>query len=263
MADKGERRMVFDTRGRRKNVIRVVYAVLALLMGGSLFLTVGPFSLGELFEGGSTSDATEIFHEQSERIEGRLAKNPSDEGALLALTRARIQAGNAQIEIDPQTGAGTPTPEALDDFEQAEETWNRYLAHAGRDPNPAAAQLVAQTFFTLAESGSTSFSDLEENLAIALKAQRIVVEARPNVGSLSALAIYEFFNGDFAAGDRAAKQAASRSGSDAEAKNVDKQLDKFRKTAKRYLKGREQARKAERKTGREQLQNPFGFGAGE
>ena len=44
MAD-GERRMLFDIRGRRKHVVRVVYAILAILMGASLFLVVGPVRL--------------------------------------------------------------------------------------------------------------------------------------------------------------------------------------------------------------------------
>ncbi len=43
----GERRMLFDIRGRRKHVVRVVYAILALLMGASLFLVVGPFNIGQ------------------------------------------------------------------------------------------------------------------------------------------------------------------------------------------------------------------------
>ncbi len=41
----GERRMVFDTGGRRKDVVKVVYAVLAVLMGLSLLLVVGPAPL--------------------------------------------------------------------------------------------------------------------------------------------------------------------------------------------------------------------------
>jgi hypothetical protein len=259
MADNGERRMLFDTRGRRKNVIRVVYTILALLMGGSLFLTVGPFSLGELFEGGGTSDATEIFHEQSERIEDRLAKNPTDEGALLSLTRARIQAGNAQTEIDPQTGApGIPPPEAIKDFDAAQESWSRYLKQAGKDPNPGVAQLVAQTFFTLAERGSSSLADIEENLETAVKAQRIAAEARPNVGSLSSLAIYEYFNGNVAAGDKAAKQAVTRAVSKPEAENAKKQLDEYRKRGTQYVAQIERVSKAEQKAGGEQLQNPLG-----
>ena len=39
--------MVFDIRGRRRHVVKVVYAILAVLMGASLFLVVGPVNIGE------------------------------------------------------------------------------------------------------------------------------------------------------------------------------------------------------------------------
>ena len=52
MAD-GERRMLFDLRGRRKNVVKVVYAILAVMMGASLFLVVGPVNIGELLNTGA------------------------------------------------------------------------------------------------------------------------------------------------------------------------------------------------------------------
>lgn len=259
MAGDGERRMLFDTRGRRRNVIRVVYGVLALLMGASLFLTVGPFNLGELAGGGGSSNAEDVFEEQAERIEGRLAKDPTNEALLLALTRTRISAGNAQTEIDPQTGApGAPPPEASIDFNQALLAWKRYLKEAGDEPNPAAAQLVAQTFFSLAEKGSFTLGAIESNTRTAAEAQRIAAAERPNVGSLSSLAIYEFFNGNFAAGDKAMKRAAALAPTKAEAQNIEKQLVAFRKRGQQYVKSLEQFAKAEQKSGQEQLQNPFG-----
>ena len=96
MAQKGgERRLLFDTRGRRRHVIRVVYAILAILMGTSLFLVIGPVNIGELLgESSSGGNAADVFDEQAERIEKRLVQNPGDEGQLLALTRARINAAN-------------------------------------------------------------------------------------------------------------------------------------------------------------------------
>ena len=72
-----ERRMLFDIRGKRKNVVRVVYACLALLMGASLFVAVGPFNIAEFFGGGGTTSAAEISEEQAERIEKRLARRPA------------------------------------------------------------------------------------------------------------------------------------------------------------------------------------------
>ena len=62
--------MLFDLRGgRRRSMVKVVYAVLAVLMGASLFLTVGPLNIGELFSNsGSAGNAAEPFEEQTERL---------------------------------------------------------------------------------------------------------------------------------------------------------------------------------------------------
>ncbi|HEX5762229.1 MAG TPA: hypothetical protein VFY04_03805 [Solirubrobacterales bacterium] len=258
--------MLFDTRGRRKNVIRVVYVLLALLMGGSLFLTVGPFNLGEIVGTGGTSDAAEVFHEQEERLEEELAKRPNDAGLLLNLTRARLGAAQAQTDIDPQTGLpGQPPPDAKDDYDEALESWSRYLRAAGDDVSASGAQLVAQTYFGIAERGSTSLAEIQENMGIALRAQRIVTEELPNYGTYSNLAIYEYFNGNFKAGDKAARRALGLAPSKAEAQNAKKQIAEIRKNAKRFAAQSKQFEKAEEKAGGAapgEFQNPFGgFGA--
>lgn len=261
MADSGERRMLFDTRGRRRNVIRVVYAVLALLMAGSLFLTVGPFSLSELAGGGSATDAAELAEERAERIEARLAKEPRDEELLLSLTRARINAGNAKAEVDARSG--TPTaypPEAQKEFGLALDVWERYLAEASGDPNPTVAQLVAGAYFGLAERGSANLSEIQENLEVAVEAQRIAAQARPSAGSLSSLAIYEYFSGNFARGDRATKRVVAIAGSKAERDGIEKQLDEYRKRAATYAKQRQKF-EVQQKAGGGSEPNPFGFGA--
>jgi hypothetical protein len=257
MADSGERRMLFDIRGRRKNVVRVVYAVLALLMGGSLFLTVGPFNLGELVGGGGTSSAAEVLDEQVERIEGRLAKDPTDEALLLTLTRTRIAAGNAQTEEDPTTGARSITPEAAAEFEAAQASWAQYLQQAGNDPSPTAAQLVAGMFFGQAESGG-SLAEIQSSLEEAAKAQRVAAEARPNIGSLSTLAIYEYYAGNFKAGDKAGRKAEQLAPSKSAAKNVEKQLAQYRKRGKEWAEQADKVAKIQRKQGKEELQNPLG-----
>jgi hypothetical protein len=118
--------MLFDIRGRRKNVIRVVYACLALLMGASLFVAVGPFNIAEFFGGGSTTSAAEISEEQAERIEKRLVHHPQDEQQLLlSLIRARIGAGRAQAEENPATGTPELTPESIEQYEAAHDAWFR------------------------------------------------------------------------------------------------------------------------------------------
>ena len=50
MASSDEHRMVFDIRGKRRHVVKFVYAILAILMGASLFLVTGAVSLGSLFD---------------------------------------------------------------------------------------------------------------------------------------------------------------------------------------------------------------------
>jgi hypothetical protein len=263
----GERRMVFDTRGRRKHVVRVVYAVLALMMGASLFLVVGPVNVGELIGNQSSSgEAADVFEEQAERIEGRLAKDPGDEALLLALTRARINAGNAMIETDPATGVKTVPGEAHNNFQAAARTWQRYLKQAD-EPSPSAAQLVSVTYFSQAESGGRSFREVEESIEIATVAQRIAAEKLPSLGSIGTLAKYQYYNGEFAAGDKSTKQAAAKANSKPEAEGVEKQLGEYRKAAKEFAKRKQQVSKVEREASKESLTNPLsglgGTGVGE
>lgn len=255
MAD-DERRMLFDMSGKRRNVIRVVYAVLALLMAGSLFLVVGPFNLGELVGNQSgNADAAKIFHEQAERIEKRLEENPGDEQELLLLTRTRINAGNAQVEVSA-TGETESIPiQARRDFDKAQEAWNSYLKAAGSEPSPTGAQLVAATFFRLAESAE-SVADAETNVKLATEAQKIAADERPNIGSLTTLAIYQYFNGEFAAGDATTKKAEGRATGKGEAKAIRNQLAQFRKNAKQFDKQKQEAAKAEAQLGGDS-QNPF------
>jgi hypothetical protein len=262
MAGDGERRMLFDIRGRRKNVVRVVYAILALLMGGSLFLTVGPFNLGEFFGAGGTSNASEVYDEQVERIEANLAKDPNDENLLVALTRAEISAGTAKTGTSLEGENPQLPPDARTDYRQALEAWNRYLNQAGDKPNPVLAQLVAQTFFTLSERGSYTLQEIETNGATAVKAQRIAAEERPNLNTLSSLALYEFFYGDVKAGDKATKRAVASAPGKEEAKNIEKQLTQFRKQGQEYKKSLARFKAQEKAAGGEgePLQNPLGLG---
>jgi hypothetical protein len=257
MAAGGERRMVFDTRGRRKHVIRVVYAILALLMGGSLFLVVGPVNIGALFGNSATTSAAGVLDEQSERIEHRLARDPTNEAMLLALTRARISAANAQLETDPSTGVTIIPTDAAANYKAGLSAWRRYLEQAGDEPSPTAAQLVAGTYFSSAESGA-KLPDIESNLRHAAETQQIVALARPSVGSLSTLAIYEYFDGDFNAGDKATKQATAHAPSKTEVKGIEKQLAEYRKRGKEWEKQKAELAKQQQKRGKEALQNPLG-----
>ena len=252
--------MLFDIRGRRKNVVRVVYATLALLMGASLFLVVGSGSIADLFNTGTSTDASAVLDEQAERTEAKLRRNPNDEVLLLSLARTRTAAGNALAEVNPQTGEPVVTAEGRVELEQAALAWEQYVEQAN-EPSPSGAQLMAGTLFSLAQT-SPSFDEATTNVEKAAAAQRIVAEARPSVGAFSSLAIYEYFSGNFGAGDKAQSQAQGETASKEEQEAVAKQLAVVRQNGKQFEKQKQQASKAEQGAAKEALQNPFGGLAG-
>jgi hypothetical protein len=256
LAESGERRMLFDIRGRRKHVVRVVYAILALLMGASLFLVVGPFSIGNLIGNGSTTSAAKVLQEQAERTEEKLRREPESETLLLALTRERISAANSLTEVNSETGATVLTPEGRQELERGVEAWGSYLKQAS-EPKANTALLVSKGYFSLAES-STGLEEAVENVEGAAKTQRIAAEAQPTINSLTTLAIYEYYAGNFAAGDKAVKEAEAKAPSKAEAKEVGKQMAEFRKRGKAFEEQKKKAEKEEAKFGKERLQNPLG-----
>lgn len=255
--------MLFDTRGRRKNVIRVVYAILALLMGGSLFLAVGPVNLADIIGNSSSpGNTSQIYDERVERIESKLARDPKNAQLLLALTRARINAGNSKLEVVAEGELPPVNADARREYEIALEAWNRYLKQAGGEPSRTLAQLVASTSFRLAES-ATTVSEAVEYVAESTKAQRIVAEQRPTLNSLSTLAIYQFYNGEFAAAEKTTKKAAGKATTKTEAKDIERQMAEYRKRGKAFAKQKKEAAKAEKEAGKEKLKQPFrGLGPG-
>ncbi len=256
--------MLFDLRsGRRGSMVKVVYAVLAILMGASLFLTVGPFSISEIFNsGGGAGNAAEPYEEQAERIEVKLKKDPQNPDLLLALTRAEINAGNAGTTVEA-SGARTLSTEALEAYQNADQAWSDYLK-ATDEPSAGLALVVAPMQLTLAEL-SRSYPEAETRIDTAADAQKIVAEDRPSVNSLSTLSFYTYFTGDFEAADKARNEAKGLANSTAERKAIDKQLDEYEKNAKSYLKAKAKAEKEQKSSGGSSggaVENPFGGGTG-
>jgi hypothetical protein len=254
-----EHRMVFDIRGRRKHVVKFVYAILALLMGASLFLVVGPAPLSSLFGGGtSTNSAATQFEDQAERLQVKLRKDPQNPDLLLSLTRARINAGNSLATANSETGAIEFTAEARNQLEKASETWAKYLK-ATDEPSPSAAQLAAQSQFTLAQTSRTG-AEAEANLHAAARAQELVAESRPNLGSLSTLAIYRYYTFDYKGAGQARKEAAKFTNTKPERENLENELDSIEKRGhefqKQLAKIEKEAKKAQKK-GEPSLANPL------
>jgi hypothetical protein len=264
--------MVFDIRGRRKHVVKVVYAVLAVLMGASLFLVVGPVNIGEIFSSNSGSvEAAKPFEEQSERLEVKLRKEPENEQLLQSLARAQVSAGNSLLSQEPSEDEFI---KALQHYQQASSTWSEYLK-ATNEPSAGIAQLMVPALVFVAERGSHSLPQAERNIEAAAEAQQIVTKQRPTLNSLSTLALYTYFTGDFAAAEKAQAEAKKKTSAKSEGEALDKQLKEAKERAEKFqgeLKKAEAAEKAAAKANKgnpESLENPssslngaFGSGAG-
>ena len=258
----GERRMLFDTGGRRRGVVKVVYAILAVLMGLSLLLVVGPAPLQDLFGvSDEVSRAADQFEEQAERAEVKLKKNPEDSDQLLALTRARINAGNSLAESNPETGEVAYTTESVQQLQAASEAWSKYLKSTD-EPNPGAAQVAAPMLFSLAQVSRTG-PEAELNVKAAANAQRIVAEARPSLGSLSTLAIYKLYSFAYADAAKAQKEAKKYANTKFERENLDNELEQISKRAHEFQKQLQEVEKEAKKAreeGKSPVANPLGEG---
>lgn len=249
-----EHRMVFDIRGRRRHVVKVVYAVLAVLMGASLFLVVGPLNIGELFNsnGSGSSNLAQPYEEQAERLEAKLKKAPEDQQLLMGLTRARVTAGNSLLSSEPNE---EDLADALQQYQQASSSWSKYL-DAADEPSAGTAQLVAPALLALAERASRTYEQAQRNIEAATEAQKIVADQRPTLNSYSTLALYTYFTGDFKAAEAAQAKAAKLTRAKAEREQLEKQMEEVKKNAQKFQKGRKEAAAAEKAAAKSNKGNP-------
>lgn len=260
-----EHKMLFDIRGRRRNVVKVVYAILALLMGLSLFILAGPVGLGGLFDSGaSTDEAISELEKRSARIEAKIAKEPENDTLLLTLTRNQISTANLMSEVGPNQEA-IITIESRQQLERANSTWNEYL-EATDEPSAAGAQLMASTLFTMAQQSRTNI-EAEENVKDAAKAQRIAAELRPSLGALSTAALYTLYAFDYAEAEKLLKEAKKYAAGAAERQQLDKQFEETKAAAEEFERQyKENVRASKAVEGsqspQEQLRNPLGLGTG-
>jgi hypothetical protein len=259
-----EHRMLFDLRGRRRNVIKVVYATLAVLMGLSLFLVIGGFNIAELFNDGTTTgDTAKPYEEQAERIEAKLKKDPENPDLLLSLTRAQINAGNNHFAIGDNEER-LYTAEAAQQYQKAYQSWSEYL-EATEEPNPSLALVVAPMLTQMAEF-ARSYGEFDRNMQGAVDAQKIVAQQRPSVNAYSTLAFYTYFTGNTAAAEEARAKAKKLAASPSERESIDKQLDEYKKNAENFARERAKAAKEQKaesaggEGGAGSLENPLGGG---
>lgn len=219
--------MLFDLQSPgRRNVIRVVYALLAVLLGGGLiFFGIGGSGGGLLSDagGGGGGDGGNPFEDQISDAEARLQQNPQDTAALAELVQLHYQAGSNQIEVDEESGSQSLTEEGEEQLQQSADAWARYVKLTGKGGQPPAtgvSSIAVQTFSVLADASfsqalsSTSGTDALDraNDAVtswtdAAEAQRILADAQPAGQAYANLAFFLYRSGDIAGGDQAAAQA--------------------------------------------------------
>lgn len=265
MSNEPEHRMLFDLRGRRKRVIQVIYVILAVLMAASLLVIGMPGGLNPFNSGGSvvSQDAADLALKRADSLEARLRANPQNENAQIELIRARITAGNSLVEVDDK-GQQTVGDEAKTQYDLAAETWTRY-ARKSENPDPSVAQLMANTFFSLAQ-GST-VAQFQSNIEDAVQAQQIVADnavkeskrgGQSPAGPLTTLAMYQYYAQDFKDADANRERALESARSKPEKDQINAQLDSVEKDARRIAKVLKQAEKQAKQGAKDALENPLG-----
>lgn len=227
--------MLFDLQsGKRRRVVQIVFGAMALLFGTSfLFFGIGSDAQGglaDLFGFGTNDPGTDNpqFGDEIEQAEDRLAADPEDEKALLDLAEVHYQAGQFELQQDPES------EDAQAEFGASLDAWERYLKLDPEKPDPGVAAFAAQAYVQLADAEG------------AAKAQQIVAEDNPSSGTYANLAFYLYAAGDIDEGDAAAKIAVAKA-DDTQREQIEKQLVQLSEQAQKLKQRAEkQAQQAEK-----------------
>jgi hypothetical protein len=248
--------MLFDLSGKRRRVVQVVYATLAILMGGSLVLFgIGSDAPGGILDavglgGNGTGSSSAQYDDQIEDAEQRLEENPRDERALLDLAHYRfLAATESGIETDPQTGATSISEDARQELEESVAAWEQYLETKPEPVNASGATDAAQAYRYLNDADG------------AAAAQEVVAQSQDSAAAYYQLALYRYADGQLKAGDEAGQQAIEAA-QGSERQRVEQLVGQLSEAARKQQKQIEKAEKqggggAGAPTG-EELQDPFG-----
>jgi hypothetical protein len=262
-----EHRMVFDIRGRRRHVVKAVYAILAILMAASLFLVTGAINLNSIFGSSSSGEsAATVAEKQVVQIEERIKKEPAKEEVLLGnLARAQISVANAMYtELTSQSSVSEgDVEEWRHELSKASEDWSRYVEGV-KEPSAGVAALAAPALFQLAE-GSSSTDEALENVKVASEAQTMVAEQRPSLGTWSNAAIYTLFTLDYKKAEEQKEEATKLANTKFERESFENKFEEVEKNAKEFgkqVKLEEVSKKSQQSesAGKESLSNPLNLG---
>jgi tetratricopeptide (TPR) repeat protein len=251
--------MLFDLQGKRKRVIQVIYAFLALILAvGLVGLGIGGDAQGGIFDGllgignGDSSGNSE-YESQIDDANAALEANPENSEALLALARFTYLAGNQEVTLDEQG----ITDEGLTRFEEAVDAWERYLDSLGKQekPDDAVAGLVLQAYSNLAFTGTDPVL-ITRTLEGALETAEIVASSRPSPNAWLQVATFAYFVGDTKAAEEAGKQAVAEA-NQSDRNAVEQQLKQLEKQGK-AIQAQLQAEETGKGQAADALENPLG-----
>jgi hypothetical protein len=244
--------MLFDLSGKRKSVVRVVYAILALLMGGSLVLFgIGSDAPGGILDAfglgsGNGSSSSPRYEQQIEDAEEALDADPQDEEALLDLARYHyLSATESGVETDPTTGQTSIAEESRSELEASVAAWEDYLETKPQAPDSSVAANVAQAYVLLLDADG------------AARAQEIVAEDQDSSAAYAQLAQYLYADGKLEEGDAAGEKAVQAAAS-ADREAVRKNMERLGEAARKF---QEQIEKQQKQAGggeSGEIEDPFG-----
>lgn len=141
--------MLFDLRARgRRRVVKVVYASLAILMGGGLvFFGIGGDVQGGLFdafrEDSQNNAGNEVFERRLESTEKKAQQDPRDPQLWAELARLRYQAAGQSGNYDQTKGEFSE--EGQRQLRAALQAWERHVKLA-KKPDPDVAGIMVQAY---------------------------------------------------------------------------------------------------------------------
>lgn len=198
---------------------------------------------------------------KAKRMEERLASAPNDRKLQAATFEAWVEAGGTRLV---GIGIGEKIPAAVpEDFEAGLRIWDRYWEQfdAKADVDSKAdldmIELAGEVSMELAEIGSSDPRKIEADVARAADTLQIAGKHRPTLYTLSNVAVFAYFNGEFPRGNVAGREAASGFKKKARRKIVMEQLDYYRGNAEVFRRLLKQTNAELRESGDELLEKPL------
>lgn len=151
--------MLFDLRSKsRRNTVRVVYVILALLMlSGLLLVGVGTGNnnggiLNAFSNGGSNSGTNSLIDQQTEAAIRQTRKHPDSTKDWAALVQARYTAAGNGSNYNSADATYTAAGKAQ--LRAAVSAWQRYLSLTGNKPDVDTSLLAGKIYQALTQWGN-------------------------------------------------------------------------------------------------------------